>query len=108
MLAAAFGPPLFSLMYIYTLLSSVMTGKKLAGVILIFIGTLGLIITFYVTFALLFAFCFCFLRFGTAWLRWHECHYFEILIGGIILLHILYSLYHRWWTKPSEIAPKVA
>ncbi|CAA9378808.1 hypothetical protein AVDCRST_MAG84-4920 [uncultured Microcoleus sp.] len=35
MLAAAFGPPIFSLMYIYTLLSSVMTGKKLAGVILI-------------------------------------------------------------------------
>ena len=36
-----------------------MTGKKLAAVILIFIGTLGLIITFYVTFALLFASAFC-------------------------------------------------
>ena len=59
MLAAAFGSPIFSLMYIYTLLSSVMTGKKWAGVILIFIGTLGLIITFYVTFALLFASAFC-------------------------------------------------
>jgi hypothetical protein len=55
MLAAAFGPPIFSLMYIYTLLSSLMIGKNLAGVILIFIGTLGLIITFYVTFTLLFA-----------------------------------------------------
>jgi len=42
-------------MYIYTLLSSLMIGKNLAGVILIFIGTLGLIITFYVTFTLLFA-----------------------------------------------------
>lgn len=59
MLAAAFGPPIFSLMYIYTLLSSVMIGKKLAGVILIFIGTLGLIITFYVTFTLLFVSAFC-------------------------------------------------
>jgi hypothetical protein len=54
MLAAAFGPPPFSLIYIYTLLSSVMIGKKLAGLILIFIGTLGLLITFYVTFTLLF------------------------------------------------------
>jgi hypothetical protein len=62
MLAAAFGPPLFSLIYIYTLLSSVITGKKLAGVILIFIGILGLIITFYVIFALLFVSGFC----GTA------------------------------------------
>jgi hypothetical protein len=59
MLAAAFGPPIFSLMYIYTLLTSVMTRKKLAGVILIFIGILGLIITFYVTLALLFASAFC-------------------------------------------------
>ena len=59
MLAAAFGPPILSLMYIYTLLSSVMTGKNLAGVIQIFIGTLGLIITFYVTFALLFGLGFC-------------------------------------------------
>jgi hypothetical protein len=55
MLAAAFGPPIFSLMYIYTLLTSVMTRKKLAGVILIFIGILGLIITFYVILTLLFA-----------------------------------------------------
>jgi cytochrome c biogenesis factor len=62
MLAAAFGPPIFSLIYIYTLLSSVMTRKKLAGVILIFIGILGLIITFYVIFALLFVSGFC----GTA------------------------------------------
>ena len=59
MLAAAFGPPLFSLIYIYTLLTSVRTGKKLAGVILIFIGILGLIITFYAIFALLFASVFC-------------------------------------------------
>ena len=36
-----------------------MTDKKLAGVILILIGTLGLIITFYVTFALLFGLGFC-------------------------------------------------
>ena len=36
-----------------------MTGKKLAGVIMIFIGTLGLIITFYVTFPLLFVWGFC-------------------------------------------------
>ena len=36
-----------------------MTRKKLAGVILIFIGILGLIITFNVTFALLFASGFC-------------------------------------------------
>jgi hypothetical protein len=63
MLAAAFGPPIFSLIYIYTLLSSVITGKKLAGVILIFIGILGLIITFYYDiFALLFISGFC----GTA------------------------------------------
>jgi hypothetical protein len=32
-----------------------MTGKKLAGVILIFLGILGLIITFYAIFAWLFA-----------------------------------------------------
>jgi len=36
-----------------------MTDKKLAGLILILIGILGLIITFYVTFALLFGFAFC-------------------------------------------------
>jgi hypothetical protein len=59
MLAAACGPPIFSLIYIYTLLTSVMTGKKLAGVILIFSGVLGLIITFNVTFALLFTSGFC-------------------------------------------------
>ena len=35
-----------------------MTGKKLAGVILIFSSVLGLIITFNVTFALLFTSCF--------------------------------------------------
>ena len=39
-----------------------MTGKNWAGVILIFIGILGLIITFYVIFALLFVSGFC----GTA------------------------------------------
>jgi hypothetical protein len=39
-----------------------MTGKKLVAVILIFIGILGLIITFYAIFALLFASGFC----GTA------------------------------------------
>jgi hypothetical protein len=33
---------------------------------------------------------------------------FKIVIGGISLLHILYILYHKWWKKPSEIAPKVA
>jgi len=36
-----------------------MTGKKLAGVILIFSGVLGLIITLNVTFALLFTSGFC-------------------------------------------------
>ena len=36
-----------------------MTGKKLAGLILIFIGTLELIITFSATFALLFVWGFC-------------------------------------------------
>jgi hypothetical protein len=59
MLAAAFGPPIFSLIYIYTLLTSVRTGKKWAGVILIFTGVLGLIITFYAIFALFFASVFC-------------------------------------------------
>jgi hypothetical protein len=59
MLAAAFGPSIFSLIYIYTLLTSVMTGKKLAGVILIFLSILGLIITFYAISALLFASVFC-------------------------------------------------
>src|SRR4028118_217136 len=59
MLAAACWPPIFSLIYIYTLLSSVRTGKNLAGVILIFLGILGLIITFYAIFALLFASVFC-------------------------------------------------
>ena len=59
MLAAAFGPPIFSLMYIYTLLSSVMTGKNLAGVILILIGILGLMITFYAILALFYASVFC-------------------------------------------------
>lgn len=36
-----------------------MTGKNLAGVILIFIGILGLMITFYAIFALLFVSGFC-------------------------------------------------
>ena len=36
-----------------------MTGKKLAAVILIFIGIVGLIITFYAIFALLFTSGFC-------------------------------------------------
>ncbi len=62
MLAAAFGPPIFSLIYIYTLLSSVMTGKNLTGVILILIGILGLMITFYAIFVMIFVSGFC----GTA------------------------------------------
>ena len=59
MLAAAFGSPPFSLIYIYTLLSSVITGKNLAGVILILIGILGLMITFYAIIALFYASVFC-------------------------------------------------
>jgi hypothetical protein len=86
MLAAAFGPPLFSLIYIYTLLSSAMIGKKLAGVILIFIGTLGLIITFYVTFALLFASAFC----GSAP---HGCDGMNVTIWKLLSVGLLFCIF---------------
>jgi hypothetical protein len=86
MLAAAFGPPIFSLMYIYTLLSSVMTGKKLAGGILLFIGTLGLIITFYVTFALLFASAFC----GSAP---HGCDGMNVTILKLLSVALVFCIF---------------
>ena len=65
-----------------------MTEKKLAGVILIFIGTLGLIITFYVTFALLFASAFC----GSAP---HGCDGMNVTILKFLSvgLSFAYSLY---------------
>ena len=63
-----------------------MTEKKLAGVILIFIGTLGLIITFYVTFALLFGLGFC----GTAP---HGCDGMNVTIFKLLSVALVFCIF---------------
>ena len=82
-----------------------MTGKNWAGVILIFLGILRLIITFYAIFALFFASVFC----GSAP---NGCDAMNAIIlrelsVTLVFCIILYILYPKW-RKPSEIAPKVA